>query len=80
MTDVLTAQTPRLEAVRPALIELAGVEKVYRTGKLEYPALRGIDLTIADGDMVAIVGPVGQRQVDDHEHDHRHRPPDRRAR
>ena len=43
----------------PPLIELAGVEKVYRTGKLEYPALRGVDLAIADGDMVAIVGPSG---------------------
>lgn len=43
----------------PPLIELAGVEKVYRTGKLEYRALRGVDLTIADGDMVAIVGPSG---------------------
>jgi putative ABC transport system ATP-binding protein len=41
------------------LIELSGVEKVYRTGKLEYPALRGIDLSIDDGDMVAIVGPSG---------------------
>ena len=42
---------------RPMLIELAGVHKVYRTGKLEYPALRGVDLGIEDGDMVAIVGP-----------------------
>ena len=44
--------------VRP-LIRLDGVEKVYRTGKLEYAALRGVDLEIADGDMVAIVGPSG---------------------
>ncbi|MFL5861046.1 MAG: hypothetical protein ACJ780_09735 [Solirubrobacteraceae bacterium] len=38
-------------AVKPLLIELAGVHKVYRTGKLEYPALRGVDLAIEDGDM-----------------------------
>ena len=41
------------------LIELARVEKVYRTGKLEYPALRGVDLTMCEGEMVAIVGPSG---------------------
>jgi putative ABC transport system ATP-binding protein len=41
------------------LIELTGVEKVYRTGKLEYPALRGIDLTVDAGEMVAVVGPSG---------------------
>ena len=38
-------------AVKPLLIELAGVHKVYRTRKLEYPALRGVDLAIEDGDM-----------------------------
>ena len=41
------------------LIELARVEKVYRSGKLEYAALRGVDLSIAVGEMVAIVGPSG---------------------
>jgi putative ABC transport system ATP-binding protein len=45
--------------IKRVLIELSRVEKVYRTGKLEYPALRGVDLTIEDGDMVAIVGPSG---------------------
>ena len=28
------------------LVRLEGVEKVYRTGRLEYPALRGIDVTV----------------------------------
>jgi putative ABC transport system ATP-binding protein len=53
-----TAQRPAPAAGSP-LIRLDGVEKVYRTGKLEYPALRGIDLCIDDGEMVAIVGPSG---------------------
>lgn len=41
------------------LIELRGVEKVYRTGRVEYQALRGVDLAIDAGEMVAIVGPSG---------------------
>ena len=52
-------QQPRARDVAAPLIELEGVEKVYRTGKLEYRALRGVDLTIDYGDMVAIVGPSG---------------------
>jgi putative ABC transport system ATP-binding protein len=46
-------------ATRPSLIELAGVEKVYRMGKVEYRALRGVDLSIAEGEMAAVVGPSG---------------------
>ena len=59
MSEVLVGRERAKVAVRPPLIELAGVEKVYRTGKVDFPALRGVDLTIADGDMVAIVGPSG---------------------
>jgi putative ABC transport system ATP-binding protein len=43
----------------PASIDLHAVQKVYRSGKLEYPALRGVDLSVAAGEMVAIVGPSG---------------------
>ncbi len=42
-----------------ALIELSGVEKSYRTGTLDHPALRGIDLAIRHGEMASIVGPSG---------------------
>jgi putative ABC transport system ATP-binding protein len=38
---------------------MQGVEKVYRTGKLEFAALRGVDLAVWPGELVAIVGPSG---------------------
>jgi putative ABC transport system ATP-binding protein len=59
MTELSLRAQPRVEPVRTPLIELAGVEKVYRTGKVAYRALRGVDLTIDSGEMVAIVGPSG---------------------
>jgi len=43
----------------PPLITLEGVEKTYRLGKIEYRALRGVDLEIPAGEMVAVVGPSG---------------------
>jgi putative ABC transport system ATP-binding protein len=43
----------------PAIIELAGVEKTYRSGRIGFRALGGVDLAIAAGEMVAITGPSG---------------------
>jgi putative ABC transport system ATP-binding protein len=41
------------------VIELAGAGKTYRTGSLEFEALRDVDLTIEQGEYVAIMGPSG---------------------
>jgi putative ABC transport system ATP-binding protein len=42
-----------------ALLELSGVEKIYRQGKIEVPALRGIDLTVESGEFTTVFGPSG---------------------
>jgi putative ABC transport system ATP-binding protein len=43
----------------PRLIELRQVTKVYRMGDNEVRALDGIDLGIAEGEFVAVMGPSG---------------------
>ena len=40
-------------------MEAYGVEKTYETGKLKVRALRGVDLFLNRGEMVAIMGPSG---------------------
>ncbi len=41
------------------MIELKGITKTYRTGKVAFQALHGIDLSIAQGEFVAIMGASG---------------------
>ena len=41
------------------MIELENITKIYRMGKVEVPALRGITLNIKQGEMVAIIGASG---------------------
>ncbi|MBI4360245.1 ABC transporter ATP-binding protein [Candidatus Micrarchaeota archaeon] len=40
-------------------LELHGIYKSYRTGTLDVPVLRGIDLSIRNGELSAIMGPSG---------------------
>jgi putative ABC transport system ATP-binding protein len=41
------------------ILKTEGLWKVYRTGKLELPALRGVDVEIYPGEFVSIMGPSG---------------------
>ena len=54
-----TGQRARVPADAPPLIRLRGVTKVYGEGALAFQALKGVDLDIAQGDFVAIMGPSG---------------------
>jgi putative ABC transport system ATP-binding protein len=41
------------------IIQAINVTKTYNTGKMEVPALRGVNFTVERGEMVAIMGPSG---------------------
>src|SRR5271165_539731 len=41
------------------LIEIRGLRKVYRVGKVDVSALRGVDLDVPPGEFLAVVGPSG---------------------
>jgi len=51
------APSPRASA--GVVIELERVTKVYRTGSIAVAALRGVSLSISEGEYVAVIGPSG---------------------
>ena len=42
-----------------AVIRVENLAKIYRTGRVEVPALKGVSLTIERGEFVAVMGPSG---------------------
>jgi putative ABC transport system ATP-binding protein len=46
-------------AIGDPLIQLRGVTKIFGEGPTAFAALKGVDLDIARGDFVAVMGPSG---------------------
>jgi len=44
---------------RPTVMRLRGVRKSYRLGDHVIPALQGVDLTVDEGELLALTGPSG---------------------
>ncbi len=42
-----------------AIVSATNVEKIYKTGQLEVKALKGVDIHVEEGEMIAIMGPSG---------------------
>ena len=41
------------------IIQIRDLRKTYRVGKVDVQALRGVDLDVAQGDFLSIIGPSG---------------------
>jgi putative ABC transport system ATP-binding protein len=59
MTQLLERSAAVAPSTTAAMVQALNVRKTYRLGSLEVAALRGVDISISHGEMVAIMGPSG---------------------
>ncbi len=59
MSEPATAKPAAAAPSTHALLEARNVHKTYRLGRVEVPVLRGADLTVSEGESVAVLGKSG---------------------
>jgi putative ABC transport system ATP-binding protein len=52
-------ESPGLNQQARNVIQLEGIEKVYRTAKIETVALANVNITVSKGEFISIMGPSG---------------------
>jgi len=57
-TEDQTRGTDQIGGMEP-IIATENLTKTYRVGKVDVPALRGVDLVVQEGEFLAVVGPSG---------------------
>lgn len=55
----MSSGDPRQGGGNHEIIRVRGLQKVYHVGDVEVPALRGVDLNVARGEFLAVIGPSG---------------------
>ena len=55
----MSSALPLEQAAQQPIIRVRGLKKTYHVGDVDVPALRGVDLDVARGEFLSVIGPSG---------------------